>query len=472
MKGDSAQPGGENLAANRKVIKIRTLVSAFGLTLAAVFASFSILPFLLQDGHPLRKAWFVFGCWMIVAPFHKADALQRFFIKIKRRQLELACLGCWLFVVLVNAIIGRGYTSDLHLLNTINMILVVIVAMFYSAQLDGSFNTLIAIVITAIGVESFRSLSALVAEPGIARQIMQPDITPEMSAAAGLAGIGQYGYYTGLAIVLPVFFARAFMAGFWMKLFLLFMVLGIVLAILLSTFMGSILLMLVGLVLFAAFYVGFAKAKITTGAKYFTLAGVALALCVSLLKDMPQFSYVSEKFLNQVSGVANEGFRKGDQTDRWDLWEMSFRTFTENPIIGIGPVTSRENPDLSRIVGGHASWLDQFAEYGTLGFGFYVLFFLAIILRLSTGLVRQVRQKKSSVASYAQLISGGLFIIGGIYNPITFILEIYTLFYFISINELGNPITASVLRRFKTGNRPAVSLQSSLMDVAPIRKYN
>jgi O-antigen ligase len=415
--------------------KPRITVSAISIFLAALFIMCLVSPYLSYPSRILRNALAIYFIWLLSTIFWKHGALHRTILELKHRWLELCLLLCWLTNVLLNAIFNRGYTGDLHFFITLTMLLIVIMQVCFLGRRDGSFETLLTTIFILIGMEVVRSLPTLWSQPGLARMAMAATATPEIIEEASSASVGQYGYYTGLAIVLPVIITRTIVINSPIKALLWIIIGAIILSISISTFMGAILLMILGLIILCFLHIKYATSKLKILFLYLSVVLIFYGIWAHILSSMPQGVYIADKFANQISSITSEGIKKGDITGRAELWEMSFKTITEHPLIGVGPTTNRENPNLYTIVGGHSSWLDQLAEYGVLGFSFYVLFMLTTIFRLIRESNKAYTKKRKIVYS-GQLASCFLFIFGGTYNPVIVIPEIFTLFYFMSISEI------------------------------------
>jgi O-antigen ligase len=415
--------------------KPKNKIFAISIALATLFIMCNVSPYLTFSGHALRRAWAIYFLWLLTTPFWKPGAFYRTILELKHRRFEVFFLLCWLIVVLLNAAFDHGYTWDLHLLTMLNMTMVVSMGLCYSGQRDGSFELLLTTIFILIGLDVFRSLPTLWSQPGLARMIMHPTATPEMIAEASSAGVGQYGYYTGLAIVLPVIITRTIVTSRRIKTLLWFVIGAILFAIAIATFMGAILLMILGMIFLFFLHIKYTASRLKIIGGYLAVGLILYATWSIVFSDTPQGVYIAEKLADQISGVATEGIKKGDKTMRWDTWAMSFQAFTEHPLLGVGPSTIKENPNLNTLVGGHSSWLDQLAEYGVLGFSFYVLFIFFAIMRLVKNFNINAHTKRLKIVYSGQLVSCFLFVLGGIYNPVIIITEIYTLFYFMSISE-------------------------------------
>jgi hypothetical protein len=448
------------------VKKNTTLADCVGIALATLFVINNVSPFLTRFGHPLRRAFLIYALWGVTVLVTDTDIRQRIRHEAGRRKVELLALTGWLVTLIMNATFSRGFTWDLHLLHGINMVLTVTIGLYYSAQPNRKFDQFVALSMALLGLEVLRSLPTLWREPAIARISMQVfEVRDEFKEDAIRASIGQYGFYTALAIVIPVLLSKAFVARGAVKTSLMFSAMTFIGAVIMSTFMGAVVLLAVGAtaVSILHFLVTTKKVKVLGGyLAVLLLVGFTWGL---LLAGSEQISYVFDKFTAQVTSVGQLGL-KGDQTSRLELWEMSLNTFVQHPAFGIGPTTGRENEVLHRMVGGHAAWLDQLAEYGLIGSGLYWLWLCSAIRRIASMTRKHWGFRRMRVVCIGQLIACGLFVVGGMYNPVTFILEMYTLFILLATN-----VPASLLNEAEFAARRSHSLfpRSSLSVRRPFR---
>ncbi len=410
----------------------KVALSLISVVFAALFVMTLVSPYLNSAGHGIRNSWVVYSLWLLTTFFWKQGALSKTLIEVKRRKYEVISLISWLMVVMFNAILERGYTWDLHFWTMLTMGMVIFMQLSYSAQRDGSGDALLMVIVVMVGLEVLISLPTLWSQPALARIVMGADATPEMIAAAGAASVGQYGYYTGLAIVLPVIVSQAIVSSGQRSILMWFIVGVIALAIAISTFMGAILLMLLGFLILFLFYIKYATSKIKILILYGMLGLIFFTIWATILSNTEQGSYIEDKVTQEFTGIAAAGIEEGDVTGRSDVWRMSFNTFLEYPLFGVGPSTNRENPNLYTLVGGHSSWLDQLAEYGVMGFGFYILFIGLAIRRITKSFILERNSRDLKIRYLGQLVSCVLFIFGGTYNPVIVVTEVFVLFYFMS----------------------------------------
>jgi O-antigen ligase len=137
---------------------------------------------------------------------------------------------------------------------------------------------------------------------------------------------------------------------------------------------------------------------------------------------------------------------------RGQLAQISWDTFSEHPLFGIGASTLQDNENLSRDVGGHASWVDQLAEYGIVGFGFYLLFLVLGIRRVWL----EYRYGDNALVNGGRLVACALFVIAGFVDPVIFNIPLAPLFYFLAlgpISRLRAPARMPVYDAARHGSR-------------------
>ena len=421
------------MSVNLKVKMPKLTISSIGMALAVIFIMLLSLPYFSYSGQGIKISWIVYLLWLLTVFTGNSLALKKTVFELRLRRFEITFLFLWLMVVMFNATLERGNTWDLHLIIMITMCMVISMTLYYAAQRNGSYETFVKIILLVFGIEVIRSLPHLWSTPSLARIITGGEANPQEMMSAGKAGVGAYGYYTGLAIVLPSVITITITSRGITRILLCFFIAAITLAISISTFMGAIFLMLLGFCCLAFFHIIYGKLK----QKIFILYGVVFVLFfvawITKLDDIEQVMYVANKIERQFSSVTADGIIGGDETGRSDLWLASMNTFLNYPLVGIGATTNRENPDLGVRVGGHSSWLDQLAEYGIVGFGCYLFFFSLAIKRIVIAFRNEKSLNNAKICYLGQLISIALFVVGGIYNPVVIIIEVFVLFYILGI---------------------------------------
>lgn len=403
----------------------RITLRALAMVLAVAFVTLLVSPFLDSSGQGIKKAWLIFLWWVLVVAADRGGGINHALRELTQRKFEISSLFFWLLVVLINATLARGYTWDLHIISMVSMCMAVAVQLYYAAQPDQGYDTFLNTVILLVGLEILRSLPTLWNTPALARMVTGGVATPAEVAAAGSASVGQYGYYTGLAIVLPAIVTRAIVANGAVKIALWCAVCAIALAISISTFMGAVLLMALGVCALALLHLVYGRSRLKALMLYGILLGVFIIVWFAKLSTIEQGLYLAKKVESQYTAVAAKGIIEGDKTKRADMWQASWFTFKENPFFGIGATTNRDNPNLGVRIGAHSSWLDQLGEYGILGFGWYLLFLMLVVRRVAVAFRDEKLLTPQKICYLGQLISCGLFFIGGTYNPVVVITEVF-----------------------------------------------
>lgn len=398
--------------------------------LAICFVASLVSPFLSYIGRGLTVTWSIFLIWLLLFTIENRISLSLYLSVFKKRRYALTMFLLWLFVVFFNASLERGYTGWNHFLLTITLGMIIFMQVVYSSLKPEAFKSIIFWTIILLGIEALRSLPMLFNNPGIARILMEiPDDI--FLYDAYIAGTGDYNLYTANAIVLPCLIAIALDFNGIKRIILFTSCVFIGLAIFLSTFTAAVSMMVFGIFTLAVLSYGMSLKKFLKGLISVVLVILMFAMLYSFLGDTEQVNKVIEKNIRLYEGISTYGLLWGDETTRSQLFVISLDTFLANPLWGIGPCTTANNPDLYTYVGGHSSWIDQLAEYGILGFGTFIAFAMAVTMRVT----RHLFQYRNSLVIKGAIISGSLYFIGGIVNPVIFITSIMTLFYLLVIGS-------------------------------------
>lgn len=380
--------------------------------LALLFVVSLVSPFLGSAGHGLRTSWVLYFAWFLSMRYDHPQLRKRVVQEFRSRRFELAMLACWTMVVVFNALLGRGYTGIVHLRAIITLDMLVVMEITYTAMSPRSHRTIATAVLLLLGLEVTRSLPTLLSQPFLSRSIMQVGAS-DIYASASLAGVGEYGFYTALAIALPVFLAIAIDSHGLKRLATLISCAVFAVAIALASFMGASFLLVMGFGLVGSLVLLFGREKLRRILVLIMIGLIGLTLWASVLSKTEQGQYIFAKVVRQASSLSESGLLAGDLTARVPLWQSSWYTLLEYPLFGVGPSTGAFNPNLGFVVGAHSSWLDLPAEYGLVGFGFFVAYLLAAMRR---GFVTMLRQK--DIVSIGRVVACALFLLGGTYNPV------------------------------------------------------
>lgn len=245
--------------------------------------------------------------------------------------------------------------------------------------------------------------------PFIVRDAKAAYIDSGLDSLYGFAasrGIGNYEMYYAFAIAWPVvaqwvYFQEnrlAKMVG-WGALFCL------AIAVLLSTYTGAILLLVIGIGAWNAILMtqtgGHLKLYLLTWVVI--LALIIGPVIFEALQQSDAIKYAMDKASSLFEGIINEGFIEGDSTTRGRMIAITFDSFWQNPFLGGWGSGSRF------FTGLHSSLFDSLTIFGLVGTSLWLGF-------LSYG------WRKETPLSLANKGAGGtiswaLCIIGGILNP-------------------------------------------------------
>jgi len=385
--------------------------------LAVGFLWSLVSPMLSYIGHGLKLSWVLYGIWLFLMYYRRPQAFAKAIAEVRRRSMECFMPMVWWYVILLNILFSRGLTGGTHLVACTTWLMVLFMEVSLAAQYDGSSRRIAIKVIILIVAECLWSLPHMLAMPMLAKMRMfyQSDVVAE----ASLAGIGEYSYYTALAMSVPVLLGLVVSVRSRLsRLLYLVLVVGVVVTVSLSTFMGAALLMVGGGALFAALSWTRSKTR-----KYswglVVLIAIAVLVWQTSLSHTAQGSYVANKLALEIKSVRAGGIQN-DSTGRGRLNMLSIASLERSPLVGVGPYSLSPNSGLDTLVGGHSSWVDQPAEYGLLGFLPVAAFLLLRTLRV----LRSVRSKSPTNEAVAHLVTLIVYIAGGLFNPVLFIFPI------------------------------------------------
>jgi len=382
----------------------------------AVIFLFSIMsPLMSYVGHGLKTSWPIFGVWIYFTILEKRNLSSSIKKEIYNRRFELCMFSAWLFLIFFNYALGRGYTGLVHLQVTLTLGMVLCVDIFYTAKNNKSHEAIQISVLILVGLEVTRSLGTLFLEPSLVRQAMYLGGQSELYARTFLSSVGDYGYYTGLALAIPVMVALWLKQEGILRIVLLPILVMISVSIILSSFLGATLLMVLGFCLLILLVILFGKNRLRWIVLFSLIILLAIYIWGNYLASTIQATTEIDKFILQTNSVMQYGLIEGDLTNRAGLWLMSWRTFLDHPFLGIGPITGQNNLLMGVLVGGHSTWLDIPAQYGLIGLFFVILF---ILLGMKRGLANLwTRKGRRDIKNLARLSVCFLYIIAGTYNP-------------------------------------------------------
>ncbi len=404
--------------------RVRYAPSTF---VAVAFIASIMSPYMALIGRGLRTSWPLFALWCVVAGLECRKTFSLTMREARRRRLELGALTGWFMVVLLNWGLDRGYTSGIHVVSSITLLMIVVMGTVYAGRQDGTYAAAVIGILAVLGIDALRSLPSLWSNFGVARVIMLVGLDPALVELAARKGVGSYALYTANAIGLPVLLAVAASSRRALRVVLIAACLSLASAIVLATFTGAFALMTGGFVLLLLL------AVLRSRRRTRSLVGAAVVTCTlgaalaGMMNGTPQVDFVLQKAARLYEGVSASGLEQGDETGRAGLFAVSWRTFVAHPFVGIGPTTHGDNVALYDRVGGHSSWVDQLAEYGVFGFGFYLVFVAAGLRRVTASSLAYRR----SFIGRACTVSSVLYVVGGIVNPVTFVPHVAVAFFFV-----------------------------------------
>ncbi len=412
---------------------------SISMLLALLYVLVLVSPSLSYIGHGFVSASLLYFLWLVSVFFRGPMLRKSIRTQISSRRFELYMFACWMIFVFSNALLGRGYTGWRHFLSTVTLGMIIVMEIVFASLGDENHKTMLTLITILLGLETMRALPTLWSDPTLARTRMF--LGGEVSERAALAGVGEYGFYTACAIGMPTMLAAAMEKRGLLRLLLLLSCGAIGLAVLLATFMGATLLMIVGVAFVVLLVVFAGRHRLRAIAVLLVIVPIGVILWDSF-RDSAPVNFFLDKVQRQSSSVLAYGLVEGDLTGRAPLWESSLRTFMENPLFGIGPSTGQSNPNLIHRVSGHSSWLDIPAEYGLVGLGFYAMFLVAAIRRA----VVSTRTGRSRVFSLACIVGCVLYIVGGAYNPVALVGPVNVMFFLFVIGGTEAGTSGRLLR--------------------------
>lgn len=365
--------------------------------------------------------------WFLLRSGEAVSGEKTWLRGLKDYSAEFLCLGMFAIVIILNIIEQRGIAGMLHLAVIGRYLLALFIICSYSRVPFVTPHRFAFSVFLVLGLFAWISIPTLIENPMLPR-LTQLD--EELYLAMLHKGITRYNAYASGAIVFPCLVAAiSSIRGKVGKLFFAVLGLGIALAIVLSGFMAALTTLVGTSLLIYCVMVWRAKtARVQIATLGILLIGTLIIGGAWLLGVGSEgLIYSEEKAARIFQGIVGGGLAEGDETGRYDLFLTSARTFLQQPWFGIGPVTGADlNEALQATwVGGHASLLDQLAEYGVVGFGWYLL----LLGLLTKRVLRGLRFGLDPLFSKAVAIVWVAFLVTSIYNMTTWVPDIVVLVF-------------------------------------------
>ena len=386
--------------------------------------------------------------WLSARVFEAAVGDRTWLPGLKDYLGELSCFGLFVIAILLNVLLHRGITGVLHLCIVCRYFAALFIICSYSRVPIATPERFALSVLLVLGLFALISMPTLIARPMLPRLTQFDD---ELYLSLLYKGVTRYSSYTAEAIVFPCFLvAAAGTHGIVRKCFFGALCLGIAFVVTISGFMAAVVTLVVSLVLlFLLLLWRRSKAGWTSRRKLAMILTACLIVGGAFLAGTKSegLDFAMEKAQRLVQGILTEGLAKGDETGRYELLELSVTTFRDMPWFGIGPVTGDLTEALyGSAVGGHASLIDGLAEYGVVGFGWYLLLLGLLSRRVLLG----VRFGKNRLFSSAVGIVWLAFLATSIYNVTTWVPDIVVLvFGFVLINSFPHCLMRPAATRFR-----------------------
>lgn len=362
--------------------------------------------------------WPVFVSWLLVI-LVKKESLLPFYFLLRIRIKEFVFILIFIMVVACNYIFVDGSPKALQYLVTfINFFLILILDTYYSVRPERYKLSLLLYIILIIGIQAIVSIPYLLsAEYFVTRMYASGQLDEATTLEAIRHGVGNNGLYTSCAAIFFIGLAILQRFPFFFKLLICTSVTGILFSILVSTFFASILMVVFGLVIIIVFYnKRIFKPKITF---------LIMLLVLLTLGFYNQFLSETNLVIPITKKVEKFLFQENGFSARTKLAEVSFNTFSDSPLFGVGI------PDWGsyNIIGEHTPWIDYFAHFGFFGFlPFLIFLFLIISKRVKLNLINP-EQGFYNLACYIGLT---IFILSNFISPMITVPSMYimvVLFY-------------------------------------------
>lgn len=373
--------------------------------------------------HPITQITFgnlgrlcILGLWGGSLLFAKKRSLLLSLNRVRMNRAEIAALFGWVMVNALHLAFQAGPDAYSQFANALLPFIGYLGAIIHLRNDQQQYRNAVLMILCILGSVSLLLVPMVYNEPYIARYFNEIDY-----GSSEIQWIGSWGLFAVYAISLPCMLAVALQTKtryMWLPLFFCG---SIMVLILLGTFAASLLLIAIGLsgqlLLFLT-----RERRLWVRGVVITLILASAFYAYSQYSPIQQFDTTVEKLRSIVTGISSEGLVRGEPTSRGYLTAVSWNTFIDNPLFGVGPVSEAE--DNYRLVGKHSGFVDGLAQFGILGYGWY-LAFLALSFRR---VIKSVFPGKGLIddARAATLIA---FFLAGFINPFLFDAAFLTLFY-------------------------------------------
>ncbi len=399
------------------------------LTSPALLEALIVKPSLLRE---LAVLGLSFVLWLAAEVFHarRTGLTLRHvvtFLKKGGRLWELVLLVGWVAFLGVNVLLRRGVNAQIPFGYFAFLLAVYLIDLgFAMTGRQNRQRRILYLLFAVFAVACFRGMFVLAANPDAARLLSTGSFPEADRHVYHLLGVGGFEFFTGAAIAFPLFVYYR-MESRWHR----------------------VLTVCVGLILLGMLFASYTMPIVFVGLGILTLLVYSLVrlrgrelrvlslLCVILLVIIVLFMalgsifelYQSHLYLIKISDVFNLAmdklfnvhlnaydpgqkfaeltYQEGSSIQRLELYRISWRTFFENPLFGVG---SRVNTGDYSQVGLHASWPDYLAMFGAP----FALFlgFLALLFR------RLHRMTATHTEKAYRMVAFFLYLLYGLVNPV------------------------------------------------------
>ena len=143
--------------------------------IAILFLCSLLLPSVANFFRGLRATWLLFVIWVAVVLLEQRWHLGQILAVIAKRKRVFIVLFMWTLIILVNMLLGRGFTGSIHLMSAVTLGMIVLMEMSHTSLDDGSHDRIVYVLIILLGIETARSIPTLWNEPLLARAGMSAD---------------------------------------------------------------------------------------------------------------------------------------------------------------------------------------------------------------------------------------------------------------------------------------------------------
>ena len=386
--------------------------SKLAAVLAVLFVVAVLVPQTGYYGRGARTTFVLFALWsgaaFVAGGLRKTIVFQKTYL-----MLALAFMG-----TLVVTHLGRSDLPSQTLAAVIDLVLLLmgyVVAAYHAQNSPARWVRMREWMALLTALAIMPSLQLLYENPRIVRNLIEVSTTIEsysVDTSIARLGIGNYGLYTLLGVVMPCWFAMAVSAGGLRRLLLIAAVGIASVAVALCSLSAATFWLAAGLILFLAGMPLLQEGSnrwlhllITAGS-----LGVMLVAGKLLIGGSVATEGSFNKMIRLYEGISGSGLVEGDETERGYMFVRTAQTFLQNPVFGIGYGESRG------FVGGHSSCVDPWAYYGLVG---YLPFFVFQVL-LTRRVVRNWVRQPSNILAFGSMLSWVLVWLAGVLNPTLF----------------------------------------------------